>query len=277
MNSPLSSERAITPVPSALRRGFAALARAKVAATGTAVLVAAELVGALGGVIPGAMIDAALVPLLIGHFVTSERTRSTKLLPILALIALLRVLSIALAIPRLPIITWYVTVGCALLMGEIWTIRFVADPWRRLNLAFRRPLLDLGITALGIPVGFIGYLLLRPPPLMPDAGPLSLIGGTVGLIVFAAFTEEMLFRGLLQSVAIDVFKSSRLGVAYAAIISAVMYLGSGSPAYTIAIGAYGLLLGATIVRGASVWGAAASHGLVLVGMAFVWPTLLGPT
>jgi membrane protease YdiL (CAAX protease family) len=235
----------------------------------------AELLGALGWIIPGAMLDAALVPILLGHFTWFERTPHRKLFPVLALVAMLRVLSIAAVVPRLPVMTWYVTVGSALFIGEILTIRLVEEPWERLNLALRRPLLDLAVAAIGIPAGFIGYLLLRPQPLMPGAGPLQTLAGIVALVVFAAFTEELLFRGLLQSIAIETFGIWRLGLVYAATMSAVMYLGSGSLPYTIAIGAYGLMLGATILRGGSLWGATASHGLALVGMAFVWPFVVG--
>lgn len=86
----------------------------------------------------------------------------------------------------------------------------------------------------------------------------------------------LLFRGLLQSVAIDVFRSSRAGLAYAGVMSASMYLGTGSLPYTVLVGAFGLLLGVAIVRGASVRGATASHSLAVGGMAVVWPNLLGP-
>ena len=165
----------------------------------------AELIGALGWIIPGAMLDAALVPILLGHFAWVERAPHRKLFPVLALVAMVRVLSIAAAVPRLPVVTWYVTVGSAVLIGEILTIRLVEEPWERLNFALRRPLLDLGIAAVGIPAGLIGYLLLNPQPLMPGAGLLQTVAGIVALIVFAAFTEELLFRGLLQSIAIETF------------------------------------------------------------------------
>lgn len=237
----------------------------------------AELVGMVGGVIPGTILDAALVPILLSHFTLGVRTSHRKLLPVLALIAMLRVLSVAAVVPGLPIVTWYVTVGGALLIGEALTIRLTDEPWRRLNLAFRRPRLDLGIAAIGIPAGFIGYLLLRPQPLLLGAGPAETLAGILALVVFAAFAEELLFRGLLQSTAIETFGSRRQGLVYSATMSCVMYLGSGSLLYTIAVGAFGLLLGTIILRGGSVWGATASRGLALVGMAFVWPVLLAPS
>jgi membrane protease YdiL (CAAX protease family) len=240
-------------------------------------IVIAEVVGALGWVIGGALLDAALVPILLGHFVWFERTPYRRLLPVLALIALLRVLSIAAVVPRLPIVTWYITVGGALLIGEYLTVRLVDEPWSRLNLAIRRPALDLGIAAFGIPAGLIGYVLLQPEPLLPDAGFGQLLAGSIGLVVFGAFAEELLFRGLLLEVAIESLRNKAIALAYASLLSAAMYLGSGSLPYTVAVGGYGLLLGATILRGGSLWGATASHGLALIGMAFVWPVLLGWT
>lgn len=240
-------------------------------------IVIAEMLGAFGWVIGGALLDAALVPILLGHFVWVERTPQRRLLPVLALIALLRVLSIAAVVPRLPVVTWYITVGGALLIGEYVTVRLVDEPWARLNLAIRRPSLDVAIAAFGVPAGLIGYVLLRPDQLIPDAGPAHVVAGIVALVIFGAFAEELLFRGLLLVVSVESIRSEHVALAYATVMSTAMYLGSGSMAYTLAIGGYGFLLGATILRGGSLWGATASHSLALVGMAFVWPTLFGHT
>jgi membrane protease YdiL (CAAX protease family) len=267
----------VSPVRIASQRRFGVLGGAEVAGTASVVILIAELLGGLGWVIPGAMLDAALIPILLGSFVVTDRTRHAKLLPILALVALLRVLSVTAAIPQLPVATWYVTVGGALLVAEATTLRFVGDARRRLNLVVRRPAFDAMVTVMGVPAGLIGFFILRPPALLAGAGPLPILGGIVALVVFAALPEELLFRGLLQGIAIEAFGSARSGLAYAAVMSGVMYIGSGSLPYTVAVGAYGVLVGAAIVRGASVWGAAASHGLALVGMAFFWPALLGPS
>ncbi len=247
---------------------------AGIVAAYSGLIVVAELAGVVGYAIGGAILDAALMTVLLGHYVWGERAPHRKLFPVLALIALLRVLSITAAVPRLPMVTWYITVGGALLIGELLTIRLVEEPWERLNLTIRRWRVDLAIAAFGVPAGLVGYLLLRPGLLMTDAGPAQVLAGMIGIVVFGAFVEALLFRGLLQSVAIETFGDERIGLVYAAAMSGVMYLGSGSLPYTIAVGAYALLLGAVILRGGSLWGAAASHGVALVGMAFVWPIVL---
>lgn len=268
-------ERHSAPPEQRSPRSMHALAGFKVVAAYSAVIAAVEVACALGWVIPGAVVDAALVPILLGDFMRTDQTPHRRLLLVLALIAMLRVLSIAAAVPQLPIVTWYVTVGGALLMGEIVTIRLLEEPLEQLHLVSRRHDLDLGTAVLGIPAGFLGYLLLRPPPLMPGAGPVQMLPGIVVLVFLAALVEELLFRGLLQSIAIEWFGSARTGLVYAATMGGVMYLGSGSLLYAIAVGAFGLGLGATILRGGSLWGATASHGLALIGMAFLWPVLFG--
>ena len=250
------------------------LAGAGTVATYSGLIVVAELAGVVGFAIGGAILDAALVTVLLGHYVWGERAPHRKLFPVLALVALLRVLSVTAAVPRLPMVTWYITVGVALLIGELLTIRLVEEPWERLNIKIRRWRLDVVIAAFGVPAGLIGYLLLRPGLLIPDAGPIQVFAGIIGIVVFGAFVEALLFRGLLQSVAIETFGDVRIGLVYAAAMSGVMYLGAGSLPYTIGVGAYALLLGAVILRGGSLWGAAASHGVALVGMAFIWPFVL---
>jgi membrane protease YdiL (CAAX protease family) len=164
--------------------------------------------------------------------------------------------------------------GLPLLIAEMTLLRFVEQPRRRLNLVVRRPLLDLSLIALGVFVGLAGFIFLRPAPLLPGAGGLLTLGGTVVLVVFGAFPEELLFRGLLLSASIDASGNRAIGLAYATVMSALMYVGSGSVSTILATG-YGLLLGTAVLGGGSVWGAAASRGAALIGMFVLWPAVFG--
>ena len=91
----------------------------------TAVLLISELLSALTTAISGAMLDAVLIPAALAQFTRAEAAPYRRLLPVLALVALIRTLSIAAVVPRLPQIWWYALVGIPLLLGAILTIRLI--------------------------------------------------------------------------------------------------------------------------------------------------------
>ena len=241
----------------------------------TAVLLISELLSALTTAISGAMLDAVLIPAALAQFTRAEAAPYRRLLPVLALVALIRTLSIAAVVPRLPQIWWYALVGIPLLLGAILTIRLIDEPLDQLHLRIDQPALDAILAGLGVPLGIVGFFLLRPSPPISHPGLLGLLLEAVILVVTAAFVEELIFRGLLQAVVIETYGLQRLGVAYSAGVSAILYLGSGSIPYAIGVAGLGLLLGAALLRGASLWGVAACHGIVLFGMATLWPALFG--
>ena len=238
-------------------------------------IAAGEVASMFGYVTIAAIVDVALIPVLLGQFAWGKRTPQSRLLAMLVLVALVRVLSVAAVIPRLPVATWYATVGGTLLIGELLAIRFMDMPAQRLRLAIRRPAVDLALVAVGIPAGLLGGLLLGPVPFLSTSDPAALVAAGVALVLFAAFPEELLFRGILQGFALEALGSQRAALLYTGAMSAAMYLGSGSLPYTVLMGAYGLYLGWGVLRGGSIWGATASHAIALLGMAFVWPRILG--
>jgi membrane protease YdiL (CAAX protease family) len=239
------------------------------------VIVLAELLGALWSPLVSAVIDGALIPVLLAHFALRHAAAYRRLLPVLALLALLRTLSVAAVFPHLPVATWYLLVGAPVLIGAVLAARLIDEPFERLGLRVRDIRLDAEVTLLGVPASLLGYLLLRPAALMPGA-PLALIVLEMAVLaVFAAFTEELVYRGLLQTVAIEAFGLRRAGVVYAATMCAIMYLGAGSVPFTVAMWALAFGYGQALLRGSSLWGLAASHTLILWGMAFVWPIVLG--
>jgi membrane protease YdiL (CAAX protease family) len=247
----------------------------RVIAAYSGLILLAELLGVLWSPLVSAMVDGALIPVLLAHFALRPVAAYRRLLPVLALLALLRTLSVAAVFPHLPVATWYLLVGAPVLIGAILAARLIDEPFERLGLRIRDFRLDALLTVLGVPASFVGYLLLRPGPLMPGAS-LPLVVLEMGVLaVFAAFTEELVYRGLLQTVAIEAFGLRRAGVVYAATMCAVMYLGAGSVPFTFAMWALAIGYGTALLQGGSLWGLTASHTLILWGMAFVWPVVLG--
>lgn len=247
--------------------------RGSVAGYGIAIA-CAELSGSVFGPLPGAVFDAALVPVILAHFVLIPESPSRRMLPSLALVALLRTLSLAAIVPRLPEVTWYASVGVPMFAAVFLAARLSDEPMGRLGLTVRRVRLDVMLTLLGVPASFAGYLLLRPAPLLVDPDPVAVVGALAVLAIFAAGLEETIYRGLLLTVATEVLGSERGGVLYSATLAAFMYWGSGSLLFTVAIWSLGLGFGTARRLGASLWGLIASHAVILWGMALVWPAII---
>jgi len=99
----------------------------------------------------------------------------------------------------------------------------------------------------------------------------DLLVASVILIIFAGFTEEMIFRLMIQQTLNRIF--GRFGVFLAGVLFASMYVGSLSPGYVLFIGLSGLFFGFCVECTGSIWGAAAAHGLMNVAMLIGWPLL----
>jgi membrane protease YdiL (CAAX protease family) len=251
----------------------------------TVVIAAGELSIPFLGAVPAAIVDAALMVVLIVH-ATAVDGPARRLLAGLGLVAMLRTLSVAAALPGLPAWAWYPAVGLPLLAGLLLarsrlgtrptTVPVAGTSWAewllRIEPAWLQGRLDLAVAAAGIPASLVGYFALRPT-ILALADPATALAAIAGLLVAAA-VEELLFRGILQAAALDVFGDATRGVAYAAAISALLYLGAGSLLYVALMLGLSLMWGFAVARGASLVSTTASHTTFLVGAGILWPLLL---
>jgi len=244
----------------------------------TLVIAAGELSLPFVGALPAAIVDAALLVVLVVHAAAVDGP-ARRLLAALGLVALLRALSIAGVVPGLPAWAWYPAVGLPLLAGLLLArtrlgTRPMFNNFAATEPAWLRGRLDLVVVAAGIPASLIGYVALRPASLIAGADPATVLAAIAGLVVGGAVVEELLFRGILQAAAVDVFGDATRGTVYAASISTLMYVGTGSPLYVPLMLGLSLLWGFAVARGASLLSTTTSHALLLIGAGIVWPLLL---
>jgi membrane protease YdiL (CAAX protease family) len=232
------------------------------------------LSGSAFGAIPGAVFDAALASALLILFAWRPQATYGRLLPVLALVALIRPISLAAAVPTLEPLAWYALAGLPLLVGAALAVRLVEEPARELHLRIARPWLEAAMAAVGISAGLVGYFLLRPTPLLSHSSAGGYGAMVAILIVFGGVLEELIFRGLVQNAVTEAVGNARTGVAFAAALSAALYWGSGSIPYMLLMALVGATFGLALLRGASLWGVAFGHGLMLVTMALLAQELL---
>jgi membrane protease YdiL (CAAX protease family) len=218
----------------------------------------------------GVLCQALLIPALLAHYAAAEGAPYRRILPALALVPLLRILSLTMPIKYIPAIYWYALIGIPLLVAIVQTARVLGLAPAQLGLRLRAVPLQLGITLLGVPLGLLAFLLL-PAGQMPatSLGGAPIVVGVATLVIFTGFAEELLFRGLLQHVAGEFFGWA--GVLISSLLFATIYLGALSVAYIVFVALTGLLFGWSVRRTGSIWGVVGAHSLVSVGVAYIWP------
>ena len=228
-----------------------------------------EILGVGIGPVVAVVLHAGLILVLFNLYLFRHDELGQRLWLGLILVSLLRISSLALPLSLLHPLVW-----AAVICLPVW-----------MGIGLLRPLLllsaaDLGlrkanlggqvlIALTGVPIGYIGNLLLNPQPYFSEFNWLGLLLGGALLLVSVAFTEELLFRGLLLHLAQRAMGESALP--FVSALYAALYIGTRSPGYLLWMGLAGWFWGWCVRETRSVWGAAFAHGLVVLGLGFVWP------
>jgi membrane protease YdiL (CAAX protease family) len=232
----------------------------------------AEAIGAYVEAVAGAACHTILVLILLTHYALANRFPYRRALPVLALLPLSRLLSLTMPVKQIPQIYWYALVGIPLLIAVALTARLLRLSWADLGLC-SCSWLTQGIVALsGLPLSIVAFLLLRPEPSVANFDWRNLAVGSLILMIFVGFVEEIIFRGLLHRVTREMF--GRLGIYCSSVLFAAMYIGSLSPGYVIFIGLVGLFFGWCVSRTGSIVGVTLAHGVLNIGAMLVWPFLI---
>jgi len=252
------------------RLGFADPRAVRFVAGVGGMLVAGEIItlamGAAAGVFAHALVLVGLVGLSMRPGTTQRLTLAVAVLP------LIRILSLAVPAAIVPIVYWYLEIGLAGTEGIFLVMR-------RLNLSPSDVGLRRAPIAEVVTVGFIGALLGIPAYLIAGRLDLGHGGGLVGLaiasavvIIFVGFFEELLFRGLIQSAGTALF--SRGGVLLSVGATVLMYSASLNPRYIVFAALVATLFGLVTRRSGSIAGPIAGHAALALMQLVVLPIIV---
>jgi membrane protease YdiL (CAAX protease family) len=233
-------------------------------------LAGAEVLGVLAGVSAGAAVDGAILLVLLNASVLGLVRPASLLAPTLALVPLLRILSVALPLRQVPQLAWYPLVGVPMLVAIALAAGTVGitRPAARLGRAGVPVQLVVGLA--GVPLGAAAYAILRPPAIVAFTWPKVVLAALV-LLVFAALVEELIFRRLLQDVVLRLFGLP--GLLLSSGLYGAVYAGSLSVEFAAFMGGVGLLFALAARWTGALWGVVAAHTLLTVGLLVVWPAV----
>jgi membrane protease YdiL (CAAX protease family) len=192
----------------------------------------------------------------------------------LTLAPLIRILSLSLPLSELglSVIYWYLLIGIVLYIAAFFAARIADLGWRRIGWSWKGWPLQVAFGFIGVALGWIEYMILRPAPLAASLAFSDLWIPALVLLFFTGFLEELIFRGLIQSTAMHVL--GRYGLVYGALVFASLHLGFFSLVDLMFVLAVGLLFGWMVWKTGALLGVSLAHGITNICLYLIFPLLL---
>ncbi|HHW28609.1 MAG TPA: CPBP family intramembrane metalloprotease [Syntrophomonadaceae bacterium] len=196
----------------------------------------------------------------------------------ISLVPLIRILSLSVPLKAMPFHYWFFFVGIPILTAAYLVIKRTDFQKRDIYLSFgkghftwRSFSLQLAIGLTGFFLGLIQFYIVQPPDLPPLNWVETLLV-VMSLLLFAGFTEELIFRGIIRK-AVDDFLGREYSVMYVSLICAFMYITHLSFAFVFFVFGVSVVFTLISYRTESIMGIAIAHGLATVTYLLIAPQL----
>jgi len=220
----------------------------------------------------GIMLHFASLGLLLTNTVLSYKSNAHQLYLALSLAPIYRILSLFVPALGLPVSYWCGLISIPLYGAAIIVTKVLSYQMNDVGINRNNLPRQFFIGLLGFPLGYVGFCILHPPS-VAFLGVEEVLLLTIFLI-FAGFTEELVFRGVMLSTALKIF-NRHLAVVYISFIFAVMYIWTLSAYYIVFTVALSLLFSILFVWGRSVVGVALARGIYNLTVFIICPNILG--
>lgn len=186
----------------------------------------------------------------------------------LGLFPLIIIVSLTVPMARIPQIYWYFIISTLIIVSIIGITKYLIYSLSDIGLNLRKPLIQLAIALVGIGLGIVDYIILKPEPLIDTLNVQTVILPAFILIIATGFTEEIVFRGVLQRAS---YVLGSWGWVYVAAIYTITQIGHKSLYHIIYAFLVSILFGWVVKKTGSILGTSISHGLLNVGLYLVLP------
>ena len=234
-------------------------------------IAAAELVTSLVRPQLGMLMHALLLASLTIRGGLGQHDAERRFTLALALAPLIRLLSLALPLTHFPQLAWYPIVAAPLLLATGIIIRQVQLSRADLGLRPGNLLLQLLLMGGGLGLGAVEYWILAPAPLLTDYSWNAFLLAALTLVVATGFSEELIFRGVLQAVALPAL--GRWALVYVSLLFAALHIGYLSAIDVVFVFGVGWLFAHIVRWSGSILGVSLAHGTTNVTLFLIMPYL----
>ncbi|MEX0799622.1 MAG: CPBP family intramembrane glutamic endopeptidase [Dehalococcoidia bacterium] len=257
----------------ASRRLSLATALVTLAAFAAAELVATFVDPIAGVALHGLILSAVLLASGVGGGdLARDQGPLGRLMYSLALVPLIRIVSLAMPLARFDEPLWFVAAAVPVAVAGVVVMAALGLRPREIGVRLsRRGLpLQLGVVVFGLALGFCEYHILRPEPLIGELTLARFIGPALVLMFATGFFEEFIFRGILQRTAAQAL-GGPLALVYVSLIFAILHIGYASATDFAFVFAIALLYGWVVMRTGSIISVSVSHGITNITLFLLMP------
>jgi hypothetical protein len=190
----------------------------------------------------------------------------------LALLPLLRLLSMSLPLQGMPIIYWYLLISLPLFVAAFASVKVLNLDRNQLGLTLRKPLVQLAVIFTGLAFGYIEYRIMKPLPLVTSLAWQEVWLPALILLVCTGFAEELIFRGIMQPVIAETLGA--WAVLYTSFLFAMLHMGYRSITDVVFVFGVGLVFGVVREYTDSIVGISIAHGVTNIMLFMVMPLVM---
>ncbi len=227
----------------------------------------------------GMVCHIIILAVVIGRSAIASESRYRQLVLSLALVPLIRIISLAIPLANIPQIWWYPIIYAPLLAAAFTVVRVLGYRAEDVGLNFRLFPVQLVVGLSGLLFGAAEYFILAPEPMIAEPTWQEVWLMALIFLLCTGFVEEFIFRGVLQRTAVGAFGG--WGIVYVSLVFAIAHL-----VHYPEVGLTGILIdiafvfivalffGWVVKKTGSLFGVSLSHGITNFVLYVVIPSFL---
>ena len=223
-------------------------------------ITAAEIVTVLVQPGWGIVCHAIVLGVVVVHSALVSDYRHRHLVLSLALVPLVRIISLSMPLVNVPRILWYPLIYAPLLVAAITVVRILGLRAREVGFSFGSFPVQLAVGLSGFLFGVMEYLILTPEPLVIELTWQEVWLPALIFLLCTGFVEEFIFRGVLQRTVTAAF-GNWWGIIYVSLLFAVLHVGFLSLIDVVFVFAVALFFGWVVKKTGSLFGVTLAHGI----------------
>jgi uncharacterized protein len=194
------------------------------------------------------------------------------LMAALSVLPLIRVLSIGMPFWLVDQPMHFALVNVPLMAGTVVAAAYLGYGRRQLGLTLGGLPWQVPVIASGVLIGYIERLIIQPPALVDELSVATVWWPVLSLILFTGLSEELLFRGVLQTAAVRAL-GAPVGILYVSLMFGALHIGWQSALDVAFVTLVGVFFAWVVYRTGSILGVSLSHGITNVMLFIVLPNV----